>query len=175
METSTSVKIFHQQAKLSFSILAQDKENHKTYLKYKTKIIGMELNSCGFPDSGMLIDFGIIKQSIKQVISFISQKFLLSVSSSDYKTNFTDDSIVLQTNFDEVFEFPRRFCVVTQEDCLNSDRIYLFIGRLLQENFLSQGIPVESFKFLISKSNSTKSYLLQLESQPYKAIDYLNF
>ena len=174
MENSTSIKIFHQQAKINYSILVQDKVNHKTFLKYKTKIIGIELHLCGFPISGMLVDFGIIKKSIKQVISFLNQKFLFSVCSSDYKTNLIDDSILIETNLEEVFEFPRRFCVVAEEDCFNSDSIYPFIGRLIHENFSSEGIPVESFKLLISKSGSTMSSSLIIESCLNKALNYLD-
>lgn len=157
MEFSTSIKILHQQAKLRYSVLIQDKSNQKTYLKTKTKVIGLELISCGFPISGIVIDFGIIKQSIKQVISLLDQKFLLGLSSRYYKTSFTEDSVLIETNFEEIFEFPKEICVITLEDNLQGKHFFSYIGRLLQENLSSQGIPTDGFKFLISKSDPTTS------------------
>ena len=157
MEYSTSIKIMHQQSKLRYSILIQDKTNFKTFLKSKTKVIGLELHLCGFPTSGIVIDFGIIKQSIKQVISLIDHKLLLGLCSSCYKTELIEDSLVIETNFGEVFEFPREICVVTLEDNLQGKNFFSYIGRLLQENLSSQGIPTGGFKFLISKSDTAIS------------------
>ena len=52
------------------------------------------------------------------MISLIDHKLLLGLCSSCYKTELIEDSLVIETNFGEVFEFPREICVVTLEDNL---------------------------------------------------------
>ncbi|OMJ92614.1 hypothetical protein SteCoe_4624 [Stentor coeruleus] len=133
MISKIAIKIFHSQSRLDILEFASEPNEYK-FLSPVTYFLGLEIIGTELPDSGILMDLGICKIKLKNIIKKLTGKIFIGTQDSSIEIEAYEDSFRVRFEDRVYYEFPKELCYLIDCKNVNKKEICKVVGTEMRKN-----------------------------------------
>lgn len=151
MVSKIAIKIFHTQSRLDvLEFFTQANECH--FLCPVTYYLGLEIIGTELPNSGILMDLGICKIKLKDIIKKLSGKIFIGTQDSRLEIEADEDDYRISLEDGTFYEFPKEICYLMDCKGVSKKEICKVVGNEMKKDvdFENEVKGILQFRVFIS-------------------------
>ncbi|OMJ80757.1 hypothetical protein SteCoe_18915 [Stentor coeruleus] len=133
MVSKIAIKVFHSQSRLDVLEFISE-PNEYPFLSPVTYYLGLEIIGTELPDSGILMDLGICKIKLKDIIKKLNGKVIVGTQDPRLEIEAYEGSFRIYLKDETYYDFPKELCYLMDCKGMSKKEICKAVGDEMKKN-----------------------------------------